>query len=100
VRPVSRRDLAVVAIGLALAAWLVAWQGRLLPPPLLLGIGAAEPPALRAEHAAMVEACRGAGVLVESFEVPGASHMGLVMQMGSRRDQVTEVVELFVRRAT
>jgi len=84
----------------ALAAWSPERAAQQGGPPLLLGIGAAEPPALRAEHAAMVEACRGAGVLVESFEVPGASHMGLVMQMGSRRDQVTEVVELFVRRAT
>jgi acetyl esterase/lipase len=83
----------------SLAAWSPELAVKPGAPPLLLGVAALDPAPLRAEHAAMAEACRGAGAPVDAFEVPGAGHMGLVLQMGRRRDPISDRIARFARGA-
>ncbi len=56
--------------------------------------------ALRAEHAAFMEACRRSGTRVEELVVADLGHMGVAMEMGRRRDRVTAALASFVLRST
>jgi competence protein ComEC len=59
-RPDADRSLDLRLVPPALAVWLVAWQGRLLPPGLLLVLGAA----LALGGLGLLLSCRGGRVLV------------------------------------
>jgi acetyl esterase/lipase len=65
-------------------------------PPLLMITGEKEVASLRDEHAAMRAACEHRGARLTALDVAGAGHMGLVLQMGSRKDEVTPAVARFV----
>ncbi|MEI8257387.1 MAG: alpha/beta hydrolase [Deltaproteobacteria bacterium] len=67
-------------------------------PPMLVGIAQHEIASLRPEYEGLIAACRAAGVAVESLDVAGCGHMGLVLQMGAARDAVTGPLVAFVRR--
>ena len=64
--------------------------------PVLLATCSGDPPALREEHACFVKACRSAGVVCEELDVPDVGHMGIVMEIGRRRDRVMPALSAFV----
>ncbi len=64
--------------------------------PALLVTSTGDDAALRHEHASFVKARREAGARCDELSVPDRGHMGVVMEMGRRRDRVTPAVASFV----
>jgi acetyl esterase/lipase len=65
-------------------------------PPALLLAAARDDASLLAGHAAMAAALRAAGVACDEATLPGRGHMGLVIEMGLERDEVSDRVAAFV----
>lgn len=66
-------------------------------PPALLVTCDGDAPALRAEHASTVAAGRAAGAACEALEVAGVGHVGLILEVGRRRDRVGPALVSFLR---
>ena len=66
-------------------------------PPALLVTCDGDAPALRAEHASTVAAGRAAGAACEALEVAGVGHLGLILEVGRRRDRVGPALASFLR---
>ncbi len=57
-----------------------------------------DPAELRVEHAAFARAAQAAGARFVAREIEGVGHMGVVIEMGRRRDRVTKPVAGFIAR--
>lgn len=66
-----------------------------LPCPLIAAVATGDPASLRAEYDALL----AHGAPVEGLSL-GGSHMGVILQMGGRRDSTTDVIAEQIRRLT
>jgi acetyl esterase/lipase len=67
-------------------------------PPMLLLVGGDEEAFMLAEQRAMAAALRGVGGDVTAVEIPGASHMGLVMDLSRPGNRALSELLTFIER--
>lgn len=68
------------------------------PPPMLLLVGGDEDASMIAEQRSMAAALRQVGGDVTAAEIPGASHMGLVMDLSRPGDRTLSALLDFIER--
>jgi acetyl esterase/lipase len=66
-------------------------------PPLLLLVGGDEDPSMISEQRSMAAALRGVGGDVAAVEIPGESHMGLVMHLSRPNDRTLSELLNFIQ---